>query len=102
MENQMNPIADAINIVSGMVAAPFVDALHEICEDESLQGICHAITALGEESRTLEAVQLVRALLDICKMDCPDELAELEENEMGSTLFIKEFIADLNDILYSV
>jgi len=98
---QTNPIADAINIASGMIAAPFVDALHEVCEDESLQGICHALTALGEEERTLEAVQLIRALLDIVHMECPDELAALDENKSVCTLFITEFIADLNDILYS-
>ena len=97
---QTNPIADAINIASGMIVAPFVDALNEVCEDESLQGVCHAIVALGEEGRTLEAVQLIRALLDIVHMECPEELTALDENESVRALFITEFATDLNDILY--
>ncbi|MDR3310492.1 MAG: hypothetical protein LBS90_04015 [Oscillospiraceae bacterium] len=101
MLNQTNPVADAINIVSGAYATPFVDALHEICGDESMQGICHAIAALGEEERTIEAVQLIRALMDIANIEYPEELILLEENESGGALFVKEFVADLNDILYS-
>ena len=33
---QTKPITDAINIASGMIAAPFVDALNEVCEKEVL------------------------------------------------------------------
>jgi hypothetical protein len=49
LQAQVNSATDAINIVSGAYATPFVDALHEVCEDDSIQGICHAIAALGEE-----------------------------------------------------
>lgn len=94
------PVKNAINIASGSCAATLVDALHEICEDDSLQGICHAITALGEENRLIEAIQLIRALMDITDIKSPEELELLEENEAGEN-FVIEFVADLNDILYS-
>lgn len=98
---QTNPVADAVNIVSGALATPLVDALLEICEDESLQSICHAITALGEENRIMEAVQLICALMDIAKVDYPEALALFEANEAGGAMFVQEFVTDLNDILYS-
>ena len=98
---QSNHVAEAVKILSGVMAAPFVDMLVEICEDDgSVQGICNAIAALGEENRAMEATQLIRALLDILKMNCPDELDLLEEDEAGSALFVQEFVADLIDILY--
>ena len=74
----------------------------EICEDDgSVQGICNAITALVEENRAMEAMQLIRALLEILKMNYPDKLNLLEENGTGSALFVQEFVADLIDILYN-
>ena len=46
-----NPVADAINIVSGTLAAPLADALLEACgEDESIQGICHAVSAIQNKN----------------------------------------------------
>jgi hypothetical protein len=99
---QTNPVAEAANVISGAYAAPLVDALLEICEDDSMQEICNAIAALGEESRTIEAVQLIRALMDIAKIDCPQEIELLDENETGRDMFVGEFVADLNDILYGV
>ena len=96
---QTTQIANAINIVSGATATSLVDALHELCDDGSMQGICHAIEALGEESRPIEAIQLIRALMDIAQIQCPDELELLEESEAGE-IFVKEFITDLTDILY--
>ena len=96
------PIAEAINIVSGAYAAPLVDALFELChEDDSLQGIYHAINALGEEGRTIEAMQLIRVMLDIANIQHPETIMTLEENESGREMFVKEFIADLTDILYN-
>ncbi|MDR2515286.1 MAG: hypothetical protein LBD02_08820 [Christensenellaceae bacterium] len=98
---QTTLIAEAINIVSGAYAAPLVDALFELCaEDDSLQGIYHAINALGEEGRTIEAVQLIRAMLDIANIQYSETIAQLEENESKREMFVKEFIADLTDILY--
>jgi hypothetical protein len=99
LPTQTTPMENAINIVSGASAASLVDELHEICDDDSLQGIAHAISALGEENRPMEAIQLIRALMDITHMQCPKELELLEESEAGE-IFVKEFVADLNDILY--
>ena len=104
MENtqstQSAVVANAINIFSGAYAASLVDALQEICEADSLQGVCHAIEALSEEHRPIEAIQLIQALMDITNIECPEELGLLEENEAG-VAFVKEFVSDLEDILYS-
>jgi hypothetical protein len=61
MENnqstQINVIENEVAISAEGFATCFVNVVEDFCDDESMQGICHAISALSEENRPIEAIQ---------------------------------------------
>ena len=97
----LNKQMEAVNLVSGAYTSPLIDQLSMLCnEDDSIQGFYHAILAMYEEGRTIEAMQLIRALFDVSDMSYPDEMALLEEDETTRMILVSEIISDFNDILY--
>jgi ParB family chromosome partitioning protein len=99
MENQMNPIADAINIVSGMVAAPFVDALHEICEDESLQGMAKELKLNLPSANDLFSTQEER---DDAKLERVANLSLSEISDFPNHPFKVRLDAEMTEMAESV
>lgn len=100
--NALSPIAaEFVNNLSGTYATSFWDGLYEVTA--SIDTVCEiktAVEALHGCKKDQEAYHLILALYDLAALELPAAVSELGAYPDGVTLFIQEFLLDIEDLLY--
>ena len=89
------------NIISGKCAAPFWDAIYErVVSLDSVRGLQDAFAELHSAGKDVEATQMLFSLYDLIEEDYPEELDLIARDNELVGIFIGEFLADIEDLMY--
>ena len=96
-----NELAFAANTISGVCSTPFWDGIYERTVSlDSVKGIQSALDVLHSVGKDIEAMRMIFAIHDLLEMDYPEELDLIVQDEEVASLFIGEFLEDIEDLMY--
>ena len=92
---------DALTCLSGTVAAPLVQAIWEMSDNntDTLERLQSILNNLYEQSKEIEAVEVLRLLYETLGMVFPDDVILISNHTEARSYFLFELLADLDDIL---
>ncbi len=97
----MPSAVNLINMISGIYTSPLWEELHGYVDSlESLRSLSNAIKALQESGKSSEAFAMICALHDVVAIEVPEAVASLESYPDAVRLFVDEFIADTDDLIW--
>ena len=100
-QNTMPTAADLINIISGIYTSPLWEELRGYVDSlKTLRKLSTAIKALQESGKSAEAFAMICALHDIANIEVPKAITSLEPYPDAMRLFVGEFIADTDDLIW--
>lgn len=94
-------IAEYANALSGAVAAPFVQALRELSDNnpDTLDRLQAILGNLYEQGKESEAVEVLHLLYDIIGIVFPDEISKFCSSAEARSCFLLELLIDIDDIV---
>ena len=96
-----NELAFSVNTISGACAAPFWDGIYERTVSlDSIKGLQSSLDVLHSVGKDEEAMRMIFALYDLLEMDYPEELDIIVQGSELAGLFMGEFLADIEDLMY--
>ena len=100
-QNTMPTIAYLIHVISGIHTPPLWEGLRG-CVDSvrSLRSLSGAIKALQKSGKSTEAFAMICALHDVVGIEVPKIIASLDLYPNAVWLFVDEFIADSDDLIW--
>ena len=97
----MPTAANLINMISGIYTSLLWDELRGYVDSlKSLRQLSTAINALQESGKSAEAFAMICALHDIAGVEIPEVITSLEPYPDAVRLFVGEFIADTDDLIW--
>jgi len=90
-----------LNIISGTMAAPFIETLWELSNNnlDVLNRFYIVISGLYKQGRESEAVEVLHLLYDILDMDYPDDVKLLCSHSEARSYFLFEMLIDIDEII---
>lgn len=100
-QNTMPTIAYLIHVISGIHTPPLWEELRGYVDSlKSLRDLSDAIKALQESGKSAEAFAMICALHDVVTIEVPEAITSLEPYPDAVKLFVDEFIADSDDLIW--
>ena len=100
-QNTMPTAADLINIISGIYTSPLWEELRGYVDSlKTLRKLSTAIKALQESGKSAEAFAMICALHDVVAIEVPEVITSLEPYPDAVKLFVDEFVADTDDLIW--
>ena len=100
-QNTMPSADDLINMISGIYTSPLWDELRGYVDSlKSLRSLSNAIKALQESGKSTEAFAMICALHDVVAIEVAEAITSLEPYPDAVKLFVDEFVADTDDLIW--
>ena len=92
---------DALTCLSGTVAAPLVQAVWEMSDNntDTLKRLQSILNNLYEQRKEREAVEVLRLLYETLGIVFPNDVILISNHTEARSYFLFELLADLDDIL---
>jgi hypothetical protein len=92
---------DALTCLSGTVAAPLVQAVWEMSDNnpDTLKRLQSILNNLYEQRKEREAVEVLRLLYETLGLVFPNDVILISNHTEARSYFLFELLADLDDIL---
>jgi hypothetical protein len=89
----------ALHFYAGKHATPYFDELYARSKSLPLiRSSMEVLQCLLETDKAIEAIKLIHILYALLGLDYPVELEDIAQNSEWSNFYLKEFLADLDDI----
>ena len=90
---------NSINTLSGAVALPVFDWLHDRINLREIRRFYHGLCDLQGSDHANTAVTVIDILIHLTGIEVPDVYAEVMASRKLQSIFLDEFLADFEDIL---
>lgn len=90
---------NTINTLSGAVALPVFDWLHDRINLREIRRFYHGLCDLQGSDHANTAVTVIDILIHLTGIEVPDVYAEVMASRKLQSIFLDEFLADFEDIL---
>lgn len=92
-------IDDSLNMISGIVSAPFWDTIYNAADYDTVIAIKDVIQTLSDTGKPEKAMRLVKAIHVLMIVEYPIEMETIEQKSELISSFIAEFLLDADDII---